>query len=142
MMKGGVSGSVKGCLMETDPGTRPAAPASPAPQSANKMEPTGFPSATAREFHYGAMVETAARTHPFPGLEDLDDDGAGEIAAEFRRRLRCLRYLRRGERAQALQAAREWRFLAIKALKTKREQERRARITGWRLGLPPPRQPN
>jgi hypothetical protein len=128
--------------METDTGGRPAAPVPPALQSANEIKPAGLPARVAREFDYGAMVETTGRTHPFPDLEDIEDDGAAEIVAEFRRRLRGLRYLRRGERAEALRAAREWRFLALKALKEKRARERLARIMGWRLGLPPPRQPN
>lgn len=128
--------------METDTGGRPAAPASPALQSANEIDPPfGQPIRLTKEFDHGAMVETTGRTYPFPGLEDLEDEGAAEIAAEFRRRLRGLRYLRRGERAQALRAALEWRFIALKELKAKRARERRDRITGWRLGLPP-RQPN
>lgn len=114
--------------METDRGTRPAAPASPATQSAN-------------EFDYGAMIELTGRMRPFPQLEDLaDDDGTAGIDAEFRRRLRGLRTLRRGERAQALRAARDWRFLALKSLKEKRARERQARFMLWRSGQPPPRQ--
>lgn len=129
--------------MEIDRGDRPAAPAPPALQSANEIEPPfGQAIRVTKEFDYGAIAETTGRTYPFPSLDDLEDEGAAEIASEFRRRLRGLRYLRRGERAQALRAAREWRFIALKALKTKRDQERRARITGWRLGLPPPRQPD
>lgn len=128
--------------METDHGTRPAAPASPAIKSADEIDPaSGPPVRLPREFDYGAVIETTGRMHPFPGLEDLQDDGAAEIDAEFRRRLMGLRHLRRGERAQALRAAREWRFLALKALRDKRANARRARFTQWRLGLPPPRQP-
>ncbi len=60
--------------------------------------------------------------------EPLDDGDAAEfeIEIEFRRRLMGLRGLRRRERSQALRAAREWRRVALKALREKRMRDRQA----------------
>lgn len=92
-----------------------------------------------KDFDYGAIVEVTGRLHPCPDLESPDDDGAAEINAEFRRKLMGLRGLRRGERAQALRAARDCRFLALKALREKRARDRQARFLLWRSRLQPPK---
>jgi hypothetical protein len=70
-----------------------------------------------------------------------DETADAEIEAQFKARLMGLRRLPRYQRAGALRAAKEWRMLALKALREKRATDRRARYALWRLGLPPPRQP-
>jgi len=61
--------------------------------------------------------------------EPIDEGDAAEfeIESEFRRRLMGARQLPRRERAQARRAAREWRRLALKALREKRMRDRLAR---------------
>ena len=69
----------------------------------------------------------------------LDEDGGAEfeIDAEFRRRLTGLRRLRRRDQPQALRAAREWRRIALKALREKRIRDRHARYMQRRQMRPP-----
>jgi hypothetical protein len=58
-----------------------------------------------------------------------DEGDAAEIEIEimFRRKLMGLRRLPRRERSQALRTAKEWRKLALKALREKRMRDRHAR---------------
>jgi hypothetical protein len=124
--------------VENDHGTGPIATSASPASSANQNE--FLPSGIARGEFHPAALEIAQGDWPLPSLDELGDEGAAsEIYAEFRRRLRGLRYLRRGERAQALRAAREFRFLSLKALREKRACERRARYLRWRHAQPPPR---
>jgi hypothetical protein len=78
---------------------------------------------------------------PGPSDEGLDDDGASEIEAEFRRKLCGLRRLPQHARVAALKAARDERFLALKALRQKRQVARHARYLLWRQQLPAPKPP-
>jgi hypothetical protein len=91
------------------------------------------------------MEESELTRHgsPVHGFEPLEEDEAAEaeIEAMFKRRLMGLRRLPRYQRAGALRAAREWRQLALKALRERRATDRHARHMLWRLGLPAPRQP-
>lgn len=66
---------------------------------------------------------------PLP--DEQDDDGAAEIEAEFRRRIMGLRRLRPYERAGAVRAARNWKTLALRALREKRAANRSARRMLW-----------
>jgi hypothetical protein len=77
------------------------------------------------------------RHAPVPGLEPADEDEAEEfeIDAEFRRRLSALRRMPRQERPLALLAAREWRRLALKALREKRDAKRGWQYAVWRSRL-------
>jgi hypothetical protein len=88
-------------------------------------------------------IEPATRGSPFVGFELVEEHEAAEaeIEAMFKRRLMGLRRLPRYQRAGALRAAREWRQVALKALRETRATERHARFMQWRLGLPAPRQP-
>jgi hypothetical protein len=71
--------------------------------------------------------------------EPIDEGDAAEfeIEIEFRRRLMGVRQLPRRERSQARRAAREWRRIALKALREKRRYERRPRFV-WRQQTRPP----
>jgi hypothetical protein len=59
----------------------------------------------------------------------IDEGDAAEIEIEtiFKRRIAGARLLPRHERAPARRAAREWRRIALKALREKRMRERHAR---------------
>ncbi|HLH97040.1 MAG TPA: hypothetical protein VKW08_18170 [Xanthobacteraceae bacterium] len=73
------------------------------------------------------------------GIEAIEDDGTHlEIEAEFRRRISGLRRLPRHARAQALRFAREQRFIALAALREKRQRERQGRSEALRQRLPGP----
>lgn len=74
----------------------------------------------------------------FGPTEDTDDE-AFAIEQEFGRRLAGLRRLPRRERAAALRAAREWRVLALKALRERKAGERYARYLAWQAQLQTPR---
>lgn len=69
---------------------------------------------------------------PEPSLPVEDNSGEVEIEALFKQRLVGLRRLRRHERSHALQAARQWRLVALKALREERASKRRAMRAGWR----------
>jgi hypothetical protein len=75
------------------------------------------------------------------GAADEDKAEEFEIDAEFRRKLAGLRRLRRDERPFALRAAREWRRLALKALREKRTAKRHTRYVLWRSRHPVTKQP-
>ena len=69
----------------------------------------------------------------------MDDAADVEIEMTFRLKLMGLRRLPRQQRADALRAVRQWRFLALKALREKRAGDRRARYMLWQLQRPAPR---
>jgi hypothetical protein len=71
-------------------------------------------------------------------MEDADDE-AFWIEQEFGRRLAGLCRLPRRERPGALRAAREWRMLALKALRERKAGERNARHLAWKAQLQTPR---
>lgn len=126
--------------MGTERGTGPATPASPAlPADEITGRPSHPPSIRAA-FRDAASKETHWRC-ALPDLEAPEEDSAGaaEIEATFRLRIIGLRRLRRRDRAPALRAARDWRFLALKALREKRAADRRARYEFWRSRLPGPK---
>jgi hypothetical protein len=127
--------------MENDRGTGLAAIVSPAPQPAKEIDQVIHARDRAREEFAAVVVEFVGWDRLRP--EDPREDGTAEaeIDAEYRRRLTGLRGLCRGERAQARRAARDWRFLARKALREKRAAERRARHALRLSRMPPPRQP-
>jgi hypothetical protein len=70
---------------------------------------------------------------PAMGWPTIDEHGAGrEVEAVFQDMLSGIRRLPRRQRAAALRAAREWRFLEMKALRDKRARERRGRYLALR----------
>ena len=94
------------------------------------------------EFSRAAEIEISPWNFPHPHLQELEeDDGATAIEMEFRRKVSGLRRLPRHARAQALRAAKDERFLALKALREKRQRDRLARYLLWRQQMSPPRQP-
>jgi hypothetical protein len=97
-------------LSENDPGTGPATSASPA-HSANDDE------------------------------QPIDEGDGAEIEIEniFKRKIAGARLLPRCERAQARREARDWRRLALKALREKRLNARHARYMQrlWKRMRPP-----
>jgi hypothetical protein len=74
-----------------------------------------------------ATSASPAHSAPENG-EPIDESNAAEfeIEIEFRRRLMGLRVLPKRERAQALRAAKDWRRVALKALREKRMRDRHA----------------
>jgi hypothetical protein len=118
---------------ETDRGAGPIATPAPHETPASENSPFGFARTVARAEFPEAAFEVA-RGGPAHEFESLADDGAAEaeINAAYRQRLSGLRRMRRHERAQAVRAAREWRFLSLKALRDKRARDRRARYEIWR----------
>jgi hypothetical protein len=90
-----------------------------------------------------AAIETTRRGSASVAFEPVEEDdaAAAEIEATFRLKLVGLRRLPRNQRPYALRAAREWRLLALKALREKRARDRHARHLFWQLQLPAPRQP-
>ena len=117
-------------FMENSHGTGPATPESPATPANEKDQQIRLP------------VEGAPGSRFIPA-EPTDDAEAAEaeIEALFKCRLMGLRRMPRYQRALALRAARDWRQLALKALREKRERERHARYVLWRSQLPPSIQP-
>jgi hypothetical protein len=89
---------------ENDPGTGPATSASPAHQA-----------------------------HEMDGPIDEGDAAEIEIETIYKRKIAGARLLPRRERALARRDARDWRRLALKALREKRATERHARHMRWRL---------
>lgn len=77
------------------------------------------------------------------GFDPVDEGGAaeGEIEAAFKARLVDLRRLPRCQRGLALRAAREWRQLALSALRAKRARDRQAQYALWRSRRQAPRAP-
>jgi hypothetical protein len=65
----------------------------------------------------------------------IDEGDAAEIEIEtiFKRKIAAARLLPRRERALARREARDWRRIALKALREKRATERHARYMRWRL---------
>jgi hypothetical protein len=59
----------------------------------------------------------------------------------FKFKLIGLRRLPRYQRPLALRAAREWRLLALKALREKRARDRHANYSLWRLARPRSKDP-
>src|SRR5262249_7835428 len=116
----GVEGS--DLATENDRGTGAADPESPADKPANQG--INLMSQVRPETAYApaAVVLTSRGSEPVIDMESPDDDGAAytEIDAAYRRRLIGLRRLPRHERIQALRAAREWRAVALMALRQKR----------------------
>jgi hypothetical protein len=78
-------------------------------------------------------VSPAHSAHQNDEPVDEGDAAEFEIEQEFRRKLMGTRQIPRRERAQARRAAREWRRLALNALRQKRMHERHARHMLWRL---------
>ena len=129
--------------MANDRGTGPATPASPA-NSANEIDqPSDRTAPTRPDMRQAVVAEITHNVSGCGALEAPADDGAAEaeIDAAFRRKLIGLRFLRPGEWAQVLRAAREWKCLALKALREKRASDRRARITFWLSQRPASRYP-
>lgn len=121
--------------METDPGTGPATPASPATSA-----PTSGQNRVAdHEVFSCAAGALAQPSVPGPDLDLVEEDSAAaaEIEANFKRRLLGLRHLPRHLRAAVLRDARNERFLALKALSEKRRRARRLKYMLWRQRLPP-----
>ena len=75
----------------------------------------------------------AHSAHEIEGPIEEGDAAEIEIENIFRRKIAGARLLPRRERAQARREAREWRRLALKALREKRAAERYARYMRWRL---------
>jgi hypothetical protein len=73
----------------------------------------------------------------FDPIEE-DDSAELDVEAWFKARLTAIRRMPRCQRAIALRAAREWRQLALKALREKRARDRHGRYEAWQLRLPPP----
>lgn len=117
-----------------------AAPASPAPL-ANEKEKPNESQPLREEFPTRARGESV-RDDSVPigvgPMEDTDEESFA-IEQEFGRRLAGLRRLPRRERAGALRAAREWRVLALKALKERKAGGRHARYLVWKAQLQTPR---
>jgi hypothetical protein len=127
--------------METDHGNRPATPASPA-RPAHEIEITSSWAPAAASTSLSTGSARANWSVPPPDLSGESDDAASaEIEAEFRRMLSGLRRLPRGARAAALRAARNYRYLAHKALREKRQCDRQAAHRAWRDRLPAPKPP-
>lgn len=116
--------------METDRGTGPASSASLAPLAHDNDRSTEAPSLVLGS---AAFEITRGELHaiPFDPIEDGDAE-AIEIEKEFRRRLTGLRRLPRSARAVALREARDWRLVALKALREKHARERQANVALWR----------
>jgi hypothetical protein len=135
----------KGPDVGSERGTGPAAtPVSPAARLAGEIDQPSKSAVSIRaEFHAAAVIEASRWDTSFPDFVDQDEDSAAaaEIEAMYQVRLMSLRRLPRHERPYALQAAREWRQLAMKALREKSARERRARHMAWRLQRPAPRPP-
>jgi hypothetical protein len=113
---------------ENDRGTGPVTSASPAP-SADKND-TAIEYRPFVEFKRSATeIELPRHDNPSAGFESTEKDDASDIDVDtiFRRKLMGLRLLPRRERAQAYRAAKEWRRVALKALREKRTSERHAR---------------
>src|SRR4051794_4223980 len=106
-MKAGAAGI--GNITESDQGTGPATPVSPAPSA---------------EKNHQADRGRSSEHESNPG-----DDGAAafEIEKEFARRLAGVRRLPRQQRTAARRAAIDWRSVALKELRDKRRRERQAR---------------
>jgi hypothetical protein len=87
-----------------------------------------------------APIEVTQRA-PLIGSEPLDEDETADVEIEmmFRRKLMGLRFLPRRQRAAAYRALRQWRFLALKALREKRAADRRARFMLRQQQRPAPR---
>jgi hypothetical protein len=68
---------------------------------------------------------------------DLDEGAEGEIEKIFRRKIAGLRRLPRRERPAAVQAAKDTRMLALKALRNKRARERAAQHASNKLRRQP-----
>lgn len=66
------------------------------------------------------------RRRPDLPFIDPDEGAEGEIEKIFRRKIAGLRRLPRRERPAAVQAAKDTRMLALKALREKRARERAA----------------
>ena len=129
--------------METDHGTRPATPASPAPLAKQEEQPTKSNGSSPRRFSTETLIEFTYRAALAHGPAPEEDDGAGEadIEAAFRLKLAGLRRLPRRERRLALRAALQWRAAALQALREKRARERHSRYMAWLLRRPAPRPP-
>jgi hypothetical protein len=117
--------------MGSDRGTGLAALRSPAAQASTSERSLDRPpiGCARLAWHSAAALETTRHAADLPELEPLEeDDGAVlEINQLFRRRLAGLRRQPRHQRADALQAARDWRRQALRALKERRSAERHAR---------------
>jgi hypothetical protein len=74
-------------------------------------------------------------------MEPVEDDDAArdEIERLFQAMLMGLRRLPRSARAAALSAAREWRQVALCALREERARKRKARFAALKRQTPAPR---
>lgn len=139
-MRNGGGGKKKG-HPANDRGTGPTATLASPDSSADKKDiSANAMSPIQAKFFSAARVELTGGDFAGQVLDDPEDDGTAEaeISAAFRRKLMGLRHLRRDERAQAFRAAREWRFLALKALRDKRANDRRAKYALRHLRKPRP----
>jgi hypothetical protein len=73
-------------------------------------------------------------------IDEHEEDEAAKLEIDhlFRRRISGLRRLPRRERPHALRAAREWRMLALKALRERKAAARHARYMLRQLLKPKP----
>jgi hypothetical protein len=126
--------------MANDRGTGPAPPESPADAANESEEPIKWQPPIRPVFCDAATTGSKDRGSAWVNLNSAEEDEGADavIEAMFRYRLMGLRRLPRYQRSHALRAAREWRFLELKALRERRARDRHARYMQWRLQLPPP----
>ncbi len=136
------SAAKKSDPMGTERGRRSATPLSPDYPANKKNEPPEpqYGAAVRLGFNSPAIREVTRRRMPSIALDTRDEDEGAEIEIEglFRRRLSALRRMPRYERPHALRAAREWRQLALKAIREKRAAARHAQHLLRRLTMPAP----
>lgn len=130
-------------MEETHSGTAPATRGSPASSATHRDHPIEF-QALLRALSAAAAIEIMRRggdMMPFIPLEPAEEYEAEQLEIErlFKCRVRDLRRLPRSQRALALRAAREWRQLALLALREKRIRDRLSRHMLREMRLPPPR---
>jgi hypothetical protein len=103
-------------------------------------KPIKFQVSARTAFSSAALIEVTFRA-PLIGSEPLDEDETADVEIEmmFRRKLMGLRFLPRRQRPAAYRALRQWRFLALRALREKRAAERRARLKLGQQQRPSPR---
>jgi hypothetical protein len=128
--------------MGNDRGIRLAAPGSPDYLASTiGQSRRGQPDHRTRpRLNSGAALEVTRRAVRLPETEPRADDEAmvTEINDLFRRKLADLRRLPRHERPHALRAIRDWRRLALKALRETRATNRHARHLLRRVQTPAP----
>ncbi len=94
---------------------------------------------TGRKFGPIVLNELLGRDRPLPESDVAEGEAEErEIETVFRRKLAGLRHVRKSERAGALKAARDWRTLALKALRKRRASKRYATWVSRQLRRPVP----